>query len=121
MSTRMGRPKATLPLRQETFLTRIIRVFQEADVDDVVVVLGHDAEAIGEIVVASGLRARLVLNNDYESGQLSSVLTGVRAIDRPGVAAMLLTLVDVPLLAASTVRAVLERYRTTRAPVVRPV
>jgi len=32
-----------------------------------------------------------------------------------------MTLVDVPLVSAATVRAVLERYRTTRAPVVRPV
>ena len=31
------------------------------------------------------------------------------------------TLVDVPLVSAATVRAVLDRYRTTRAPVVRPV
>jgi CTP:molybdopterin cytidylyltransferase MocA len=34
---------------------------------------------------------------------------------------MLLTLVDVPLVAADTVRAVLSRYRTSSAPVVRPV
>ena len=47
-STRMGgRPKATLPLNDaDTFLTRIIRTVQEAQVDDVVVVLGHEAEAI---------------------------------------------------------------------------
>ncbi len=35
--------------------------------------------------------------------------------------AALVTLVDVPLVSSSTVRAVLERYRATRATVVRPV
>ena len=41
-------------------------------------------------------------------------------VDRPGVAAILVTLVDVPLVSESTVRAVVERYRQTKAPVVRP-
>jgi molybdenum cofactor cytidylyltransferase len=118
----MGRPKATLPLDDaDTFLTRIIRTFQEAQVDDVVVVLGYEAQAILKSVERSGLSPRFVVNEQFESGQLSSVLAGLRAIDRPGVNAMLMTLVDVPLVSAATVRAVLDRYRTTRAPVVRPV
>ena len=64
---------------------------------------------------------RVILNPDYESGQLSSILAGLRAIDRPGVAAMLMTLVDVPLVSVETVRAVLMHYRSTSAAVVRPV
>jgi len=121
-STRMGRPKATLRLDDaDTFLTRIIRTFQAAQVDDVVVVLGHEAEAIVKSVEQSGLSLRFVVNEQFESGQLSSVLAGLRAIDRPGVNAMLMTLVDVPLVSAATVRAVLQRYRTTHASVVRPV
>jgi molybdenum cofactor cytidylyltransferase len=120
-STRMGRSKAILPLgASDTFLTRIIRTFEQADVDDIVVVLGHDAETIRDSVTARGLRPRFVINRDYESGQLSSILSGLGAIDRPGVRAMLLTLVDVPLVSASTVRAVLHHYRATNLPVVRP-
>ena len=42
-------------------------------------------------------------------------------MDRPGVVAALLTLVDVPLVGSATVRAVVERYQATRAPIVRPV
>jgi len=121
-STRWARRRATLSLDDaDTFLTRIIRTFQEAQVDDVVVVLGHEAQAILKSVEHSGLSPRFVVNEQFESGQLSSVLAGLRAIDRPGVNAMLMTLVDVPLVSAATVRAVLDRYRTTRAPVVRPV
>ena len=86
-----------------------------------VVVLGHDAEAILKSMEQAGLSPRFVVNEQFESGQFSSVLAGLRAIDRPGVSAMLMTLVDVPLVSAATVRAVLERYRTTHAPVVRPV
>jgi molybdenum cofactor cytidylyltransferase len=120
-STRMGsRPKASLPIGGDTFLTRIVRTFLAANVDDVVVVLGHEAEAVAATFLASGLPARLVVNRNYASGQLSSVLTGLRAVDRPGVAAVLLTLVDVPLVTSRTVQAVVDCYRRSGAAVVRP-
>ena len=121
-STRMGRPKATLPLDNgDTFLTRIVRTFSAASVEDVVVVVGHDAEAVVSSLADADVSARFVENPDYEQGQLSSLLTGLRVVDRPGVAGALVMLVDVPLVSAATVRAVVDRYRTTHAPVVRPV
>ena len=120
-SSRMGRAKATLPAGGgHTFLTRIVQTFLDAGVDDVIVVVGHDAEAIASRFSRSGLPARFVVNRDYDRGQLSSLLAGLDVLDRPGVAAVLLTLVDVPLVSAATVRAVIEAYRRTRAPIVRP-
>ena len=122
LSTRMGRTKATLRLRDgETFVGRIIRAFHEADVDEAVVVLGHDAAAVAGAVYETGLGARVVLNRDYEAGQLSSVLAGLAIVDRPAVQGLLLTLVDVPLVTSATIRAVVDRYRDLRPPVVRPV
>jgi molybdenum cofactor cytidylyltransferase len=121
-SSRMGRTKATLPLDGgDTFLSRIVRTFSAASVEDVVVVVGHDADAIVASFSGRDAAARFVDNPDYDQGQLSSLVAGLRVVDRPGVVAVLVTLVDVPLVSASTVRAVVERYRQTRAPVVRPV
>lgn len=118
----MGRAKATLPIDDHhTFLTRIVRTLVEADVDDIVIVLGHEAESIARSFSESGLPARVVVNGDYDRGQLSSLCTGLTVVDRPGVTAVLVTLVDVPLVTPSTVRAVLDRYRSSRAPIVRPV
>ena len=118
----MGRPKATLPLSAgDTFLTRIVRTFRDASVEDVVVVVGHGA---GEIIASFAdvdVSARFVENPGYEQGQLSSLIAGLQVVDRPGVVAALVTLVDVPLVSAATVRAVVDRYRQTHAPVVRPV
>jgi molybdenum cofactor cytidylyltransferase len=120
-SSRMGRAKATLPTGDgHTFLTRIVQTLLDAGVDDVIVVVGHDAEAIARSFSESGLPARFVVNREYDRGQLSSLLAGLNAIDRPGVSAVLVTLVDVPLVSASTVRAVVDGYRRSRAPIVRP-
>ena len=118
----MGRPKATLPLEGgDTFLTRVVRTFLDAEIDDVVVVVGSDANAIVSDFAASGLAARFVENVEFEKGQLSSLLAGLRVVDRPGLTATLVTPVDVPFVAASTIRAVVDRYRHTHAPIVRPV
>ncbi len=120
-SSRMGRAKATLPAGDgHTFLTRIVRTFLDAGVDDVIVVVGHEADAIAQNFSKSGLPARFVVNREYDRGQLSSMLAGVNAIDRPGVSAVLVTLVDVPLVSAATVRAVIDSYQITHAPIVRP-
>jgi molybdenum cofactor cytidylyltransferase len=120
-SSRMGRAKATLPAGGgHTFLTRIVQTLLDAGVDDVIVVVGHEAEPIAASFAASGLPARFVVNREYDTGQLSSLLAGVNALDRPGVSAVLVTLVDVPLVSAATVRAVIDAYRRTRVPIVRP-
>lgn len=118
----MGRAKATLPLDAgDTFLTRIVRTFRDAGVDEIIVVVGHGADAIAANFAPSGLAARFVVNDRYDRGQLSSLLAGIAALDAyEHVEAILVTLVDVPLVAASTVRAVVDRYRVSGAPVVRP-
>ena len=123
LSTRMGgRPKALLRLDdRDTFVTRIVRTFQNAGICDVVVVVGHEAVAVSEAVEAGGLAVRVVMNPAYERGQLSSLIAAVNAVDRPDVDGMLLALVDAPLFAVSTVRALVQRFDATHVPVVRAV
>jgi len=121
-STRMGRPKALLPLDcGDTFVARIVRTLHDAGVDDVVVVLGHEPDPIVADLMRRHTPVRFAINRDFDNGQLSSLVAGLNAIDRPGVIAALVTLVDVPLVSAATVRAVVDRYRRTRSPIVRPV
>src|SRR5919201_870301 len=101
----MGRAKASLPLgRHDTFLTRIVRTLLDASVADVVIVVGHEADAVAASFAPSGLPARLVENRDYDRGQLTSLVARLGVVDRPGVPAVLVTLVDVPLGSAATVR-----------------
>ena len=122
-SSRMGRPKALLPTGRsgETFVARIVRTLREGGVDDVLVVAADEADSIGRALVRGGPPPRVVVNETPELGQLSSLQVALRVIDRPGVGGLLVTLVDVPLISAETVRILLDAYRRTRAPIVRPV
>jgi len=123
-SSRMGRPKALLPVGQsDTFLGRIALTLKRGGVDDVVVVTSTYtlAESLESALEKCIPTPRIVINDEPMLGQLSSLLAGLRAIDRPGVDAMLVTLVDVPLVSDRTVRRLLRSYYQTRATIVRPL
>lgn len=124
-SSRMGRTKALLPVDAsgETFLNRIVRVLREAGVEAVVVVIGGDAAAVRASLPRANAALSVVDNPHYEEGQLSSLLVGLAAVEQrfDNVDGVIVTLVDLPLISAPTVRAVLEAFRAhPGAPLVRP-
>jgi molybdenum cofactor cytidylyltransferase len=125
-STRMGSPKALLrDSTGRTFVARILSTLAAAGFRDVTVVTGYLHAAIVAAVAAdrargAGLTIHFARNADPSLGQLSSLLVGLDHVSRPGVTAAMVTLVDVPLLSADTIRAVVAAYRHTHAPIVRP-
>ena len=121
-STRMGRPKAGLLVTEAgpTFAAAIVATLQAAGLADVIVVAGAHPTAVAEAVRGlSGVQ--VVQNPQWEAGQLSSLVAGLDAVDTPELDAVLVTLVDIPLVRRDTVEALLEAWRVTRAPIVRPV
>lgn len=121
-STRVGRPKALLPVSSDgrTFVARLLSTFSEAGSDDLVVVVGAHAEAIREAIGRLPMFARVVENRAYERGQLSSLVAALDVVDRPGVEAVIAMPVDAPLVTAATVRAVIDAYKRRPHLVVRP-
>ena len=103
----MGRPKALLPFRGETFLDHLIALFS-GFCDPVIVVLGHNYDEIrGAIRSAPRSNPRVVNNPDYPLGQLSSMQCGLRAVPAES-EAVLFTLVDHPDPSPTTIRALLD-------------
>ena len=121
-SRRMGQHKALLPTAQanETFIGRIVRVLRAGGVDDVVVVVGPHVPPLDVAFTGQEPLPRVVINPFPDRGQLSSLLVGLSVVDRPGVAGVLVTLVDVPLIDSETICQLKELHQQTRAPVVRP-
>lgn len=118
-STRMGGfPKPLLHADGQRFVERILGTLSAAGVEDRVVVVGHEADAVRERADLSG--ARVVHNGDYESGMLSSVQAGVRAIAGADREALLLWPVDFPFPPASVVRELVAVFREERPDVVVP-
>ena len=114
-SSRMGRNKLFLELGGTSVLRRAVDSALEAGLDPVVVVLGHESDrARAEL---AGSSCTTVLNPEYARGMNTSVGAGVGAV--PGDAAgVVLMLADMPLVDVEMLRALVERYRDSRAPLV---
>ena len=120
-SERMRRPKALLPIGQagDTFVAHLIATFRDADTDDVVVVIRPGDTPLRAAVERCA--ARVAQNPDADRGQLSSLIAGLDAVDRPGVRGILVMPVDIPLVRAQTITAVKAAFVRSSAPIVRAV
>ena len=121
-SSRMGQPKAALPLgfRGETVVARVVRTLLAGGIPKVTVVAGAHVDAVRGAMPRHEPRASVIEHPLWERGQLSSLLAGLESIDDPQLEAIVVTLVDVPLVGAATVAALLAEWRRTGAPIVRP-
>jgi len=122
-STRMGRPKALLPDPDgRPFVARLVRTFAAAGLHDIVVVTGSLHGAIAEAIAADQppVAPNLVNNPQPALGQVSSLWIGLDSAARLGVEGVLMTLVDIPLVRASTIQKVIDEWTRSRAPIVRP-
>ena len=118
-SSRMGRPKALLRDGDRTFAARIIETLESGGITRAAIVL-RPGVTIPDL--SHGRRSgfvTVVINSEPDAGQLSSLLVGLNEIDRPGVDAALVTLVDIPLLTAATVRALVQRAAEPGAAILR--
>ena len=122
-SSRMGQAKAALPLGTtgDTVLARVVRTLLTAGLPSVTVVAGAHIDAVRAAMPAFEPRARVVEHLGWAQGQLSSLLAGLAAVDDPQLEAVLVTLVDVPLVRPESVAAIVHAWRQARAPIVRPV
>ncbi len=121
-SIRMGQPKALLPDPDgRPFVTRLAHTFSSSGVDRIVVVTGALHEAIAAAIAADppAVPTQCVRNPDPSRGQLSSLWAG---LDSAGADAesVLMIPVDIPLVSEATIRQILDGWRRTRAPIVRP-
>lgn len=112
----MGKDKALLPwppakaadtAPNETFLSAAIRSLSLA-ADFVLVVVGKNETALAPIVYANG--ASLVVNPDPDRGQFSSLQMGLHEVLNRGRDAAIITLVDRPPAAATTVQKLHEAF-----------
>ncbi|HEX6230877.1 MAG TPA: nucleotidyltransferase family protein [Actinomycetota bacterium] len=114
---RFGRTKQVAEVRGKPLAQHAIDAAAEAGVDEIVVVLGHEAGRVREALRMPAM-ARWVLNPAYDTGMASSLAVGLRAADPASEGAVVL-MADQPRITAQHVRALTDAFRARRSPIVR--
>jgi len=112
---RMGSPKLLALLDGRPLLHWVIAAARAARCDEVVVVVGAQADDVA--AVAAQADARTVLNARYREGMGTSLAVGIAALPADCDAAVVL-LGDQPFVTPAMIDALIDAYRTTRRPLV---
>jgi molybdenum cofactor cytidylyltransferase len=123
-SARMGHPKQLLPWGEKTMLQHVVDIVSAAPVDQIVLVLGYQAQKVLDSLDLGQQPAtpsiQVVINPHPERGLSSSMQVGLAALE-DDIDAALFVLADQPAITPQIIGAIVERYRQTHAPIVVPV
>ena len=121
-SSRMGRPKALLPVDGVRFIEKIVTALKSTRVAKIIAVLGHDADEMRRQI--GDLPVTMVVNPNYKRGQLSSLVAAINSIqsskDSASVDGILVHLVDHPYINPDLVNLMIDRFHETKKLIVVP-
>lgn len=107
-SRRMGRPKLLMPFAGSTLLERAVDVAQKSACDCVIVVTGAYHEAMEAKLSLRGIPC--ICNEDWNSGQASSIRVAVGYAQSCGFDAAIIMAADQPQVAAEDIDALWRAY-----------
>ncbi len=102
---RMGRPKLLMPFGGTTILERTLDNLLNSKVDEVILVLGAEAQQMKGIVARKTVKA--VFNPDYRRGMSTSLIAGLKQVDSQAQKVMV-ALGDQPLIDTGTYDKLIE-------------
>jgi molybdenum cofactor cytidylyltransferase len=135
-SKRFGKPKQLLDWKGKPFVRQVAETALHAGLWPVLVVTGADAAAVESAL--TGLDVTIVRNDDWQSGQASSIAAGVKALTPSalsgtspksfgfgggweGVGAVIFLLADQPQIRTDVIQALKEAHAQSLPPILAPL
>jgi molybdenum cofactor cytidylyltransferase len=115
MSRRMGTPKQLLRIGGKTILERTLKNVRAANVDELILVLGHAADEVQKTIATPGLK--IVINPDYQQGMGTSLRRGLAAVSA---GAALIVLADQPWVSSETLNRLIKCHRERKPQIIIP-
>jgi xanthine dehydrogenase accessory factor len=117
-SSRYPGNKLLVPLRGRPLVLHTLEALASCPFDELLVVLGHDAQVIRPLL--EGYPCRWVLNPDYESGMSGSIRAGLKALHSES-AGVLICLGDMPLLRPAALHRLCQAFRSNPERITAPL
>ena len=107
----MGQNKLLLTFKGKPLIAHAVDTLLASAVDEVVVVLGHDADKVREKL--RGKKVKFVENPDYREGLSTSIRAGIAAVSAHA-SAIMIYLADQPLLAPEEINSLIRAFAEAR-------
>jgi molybdenum cofactor cytidylyltransferase len=109
-SERMGEPKILLKIKGKTIIELLLGEYLKSNLDEVVLVLGKDADFIQDFVerLFDSLKLKIAINENYELGMFSSIQKGIALAKGENI---LLGLGDNVLITSDIINTLIAQYR----------
>ena len=118
-SRRMGNiNKLTLPVAGTPLLRRTAMTLARSELAELVVVVGYEQRVARELL--RGIPARIIYNEDFGDGQMTSVYRGLAALQRPS-AGVMICLSDQALLDVDDIRTIARGFDSCPTSIMVPV
>lgn len=118
-STRFGEPKQLLDWHGQPFVRAVARTALEAGLSPVIVITGANADKVESVI--GDLDVRTSHNSDWQTGQGSSIKTGVLSLERTNVGGAIFLLTDQPQVTTSIIQALVAKHAEGLQPIVAPM
>ena len=111
-SSRMNDFKPLMKIGGRTPLEMLAESFSIAGIEDIFVVVGHNADLVRKYIdeELADKNLNIVFNGDYTEGMFTSVKAGVRAVIENGNESILMTPVDIPFIPPYVIKAALRAH-----------
>lgn len=116
-SVRMGRPKLLMNLQGKSLIRHVVENALNSELDEVVVVVGDKYEDV--VAELRGYPIRIAKNPLFAEGQSTSVIAGMREINRDANAVMVL-MGDQPFVTSQIIDAIIACYRERQCLIAAP-
>ena len=117
-SSRMGKHKALTTIGEKTFLRHIVDVLHSSQITDIVLVLGYDHQNIRQQI--SWFDGKIAVNDNWQRGQLSSILSGLPLLDQKNLHGVIICPIDHPLISQSLIVDLLQAFWKSKKKIILP-
>lgn len=120
-SSRMGRPKALVSAGAMSFLERTLSSIRGAGIEDIYLVINDSSPEIEKTLTGLKINGlKTIINREWRLGQLSSLQKAVGALGE-GAEALLMCLIDHPMVRSETISGLLGAFSPGGTDMVKPV
>jgi molybdenum cofactor cytidylyltransferase len=116
-AARFGSPKIMADYLGKPLITHVVQKAVDSGLEPIIVVLGSIIEPV--ICALDKFNIQIVINEDWASGQASSVKKGINSLPG-GIGAALFLLADQPQIPVRLIKGLIEHHNFTQAPLIIP-